>query len=194
MDTSHSSRSLLIHRLKTGDSKAYDFLMESYYKLLCGYAYSLTKDHAHAEDIVQNVFATIWTKRKKLNPELSIKSYLYKSVYNEFIDQYRKNKPVIYLEKKYLEALDEIIESEQGNFEELIQLVNKEIDKLPTKCKRIFLLNKKEGLTHIEISEYLNISLKTVEGHITRAFKTLEKKLVAKIKPILFLLYGLKTR
>ena len=89
----------LAQRLILGDCKAYDFLMNYYYQLLCVYAQSLCNDRDMAEDIVQNVFVKIWVKRKKINPDLSIKSYLYKSVYNEFINQYRKNKPVIFLEK-----------------------------------------------------------------------------------------------
>ncbi len=186
--------SFLTQELKQGNVKAYNFLVESFYKKLCSYAYMLTKDHGKAEDIVQNVFVQVWLKKKNINSNFSINNFLYKSVYNEFIDQYRKNKPVIYLEKKYLEALDLVVEKQHDNIEELMLIVDKEINKLPPKCKNIFLLNKKEGLTHIEISEYLDISTKTVEGHITRAFKILSEKLGDKIEPILFLLFNLKPR
>ena len=180
----------LAQRLISGDPKAYDLLMEFYYQNLCAYAQSLCQDHALAEDIVQNVFVKMWDKRKKINPDLSIKSYLYKSVYNEFINQYRKNKPVIYLEKKYFEAIDLVVDIEPEELESLIKLMNIEIENLPSKCKEIFLMNKKEGLTHTEISEYLNISIKTVEGHITRAFKILTEKLGAKVEAVLFLLFN----
>ncbi len=180
----------LTERLISGDCKAYDLLMNSYYQLLCVYAQSLCHDHAMAEDIVQNVFVKIWVKRKKINPDLSIKSFLYKSVYNEFIDQYRKNKPVLYLEKKYFEAIDVAVEMETEELDALIKLMNAEIDNLPSKCKEIFLLNKKEGLTHTEISEYLHISIKTVEGHITRAFKILTEKLGTKMETVLFFLFN----
>ncbi|UMB59564.1 RNA polymerase sigma-70 factor [Lutibacter sp. A80] len=182
----------LIQELKNGNDKAFNFLMETYYKNLCGYAYTLTNDKAFSEDIVQNVFVSIWTNKNNLKPNFSIKSYLFRSVYNEFIDQYRKNKPVINLEKKYLEALDIVVEKSDGEINELIDLVNKEINKLPSKCKQIFLLNKKEGLTHIEIAEYLNISIKTIEGHMTRAFKILSKKLGKEFNSIFFLLFDFK--
>src|SRR5690554_4252262 len=168
--------------------------MDSLYKKLCAYAYTLTRDHGNAEDIVQNVFVDIWINRKNINPDLSIKNYLYRSVYNGFIDQYRKNRPVIYLEKKYLEAIDLVVQNEQENLDDLMKLVHLEIDRLPSKCKQIFLLNKKEGLTHIEISEYLNISLKTVEGHMTRAFKILGKKLGEKMGVIFFLLFDFRNQ
>lgn len=182
----------LVKQLKSGNSKAYDFLLESFYQNLCAYAYTLTQRHANAEDIVQNVFVEFWINRNNLNPDFSVKNYLYKSVYNEFIDQYRKNKPVIYLEKKYLEALDLVVVNEQENLDDLIKLVNVEIYNLPPKCQRIFLLNKKEGLTHIEISEFLGISVKTVEGHITRAFKILGEKLGPKIEAVFFVLFDFR--
>ena len=181
-------------QLRMGNEKAYDFLIESYYAKLCVYAHSLTSDRPGAEDIVQNVFVDIWTRRKNINPDLSLRNYLYRSVYNGFIDQYRKNKPVIYLEKKYLEALDTVVEAEQTNLDELMVKVNKEIEKLPPRCKEIFLLNKREGLTHTEIAEHLNISTKTIEGHMTRAFRILGEKLGSKIKPILFLLFGNRSK
>jgi len=184
----------LAEQLRSGDPKAYDFLMDSMYNKLCAYTYTLIRDHGNAEDIVQNVFVEVWTNRKNIDPNLSLTNYLYRSVYNGFIDQYRKNKPVIYLEKKYLEAMDLVVQNEQENLDELIKLVHLEIDRLPSKCKQIFLLNKKEGLTHIEISEYLDISLKTVEGHITRAFKILGEKLGEKTKPIFFLLFDFRNQ
>ena len=71
-------------------------------------------------------------------------------------------------------------------------MVNKEIENLPKKCKKVFILNKKEGLTHTEISEHLGISLKTIEGHMTRAFKILEEKLGPKMETILFILFDFK--
>ena len=180
----------LAEQMKLGNSKAYDFLMNSFYQKLCGYAYTLSHDHAAAEDIVQDVFVKVWSNKKQINTSFSIKSYLYKSVYNEFINQYRKNKPVFFLEKKYLESVDLVVENTRENLDELLQLVDKQINELPPKCREIFLLNKKEGLTHLEISEHLNISIKTIEGHMTRAFKILRNKLHNEVKTIFFLLFG----
>ncbi|MCK0131891.1 sigma-70 family RNA polymerase sigma factor [Flavobacteriaceae bacterium F08102] len=191
---SFNNNAFLVDKLKEGNEKAYHFLIDTHYRNLFGYAFTLTKDKGFAEDIVQNVFANIWVNKKNINSKFSIKSYLFKSVYNEFIDEYRKNKPVILLEKKYLEALDIVIEKDYEDIDDLIKLVDIEINKLPSKCRKVFLLNKKEGLTHYEISEYLDISLKTIEGHITRAFKILSKNLGEKVKAILFLLFDFKTQ
>lgn len=181
--------------LKKGEPKAYTFLIDSYHHKLCLYAFSLTNDHDLSEDIVQNVFIRIWKIRQKLKDDFNFKSYLYKSVYNEFIDQYRKQKNVLALEKKHIDALSFIVEEEdEKSLERLIKLVKKEIQNLPPKCKETFLLSKYEGLTNIEIADYLNISTKSVEGHITKAFSILRKTLGDKINGLLFLLFSVKNK
>ena len=183
---------LFVEKLKKGDYDAYTLLMNDYYKNLCGYANLFTKDPSKSEDIVQNVFVKLWVYRKKIDSNIPIKRYLHKSVYNEFIDQYRKNKSVVTLEEKHLKAINTIIDDNSFDIEKLMTRVNDEIEKLPEKCKKVFILNKKEGLTHDEIAEYLQISKKTVEGHITRAFKILNQKLGKKIKSILIILFDFK--
>lgn len=190
MAYNYTNNEILIKRLKKGDEKAYAFLLDEYYHRLCVYANSLVKDHDKAEDIVQNVFLKTWEQRERLKSDFSIKSFFYKSVYNEFIDQYRKNQSTLALEKKYIEALDTIIEEKDvESIERLIAIVEREIQNLPPKCKEVFMLSKREGLTNIEISEYQNISIKTVEAQITKAFSILRKKL-DKLDVILFLLFG----
>lgn len=185
----------LINAVKKGDAKAYTQLVNQYHHKLCVYAFSLTKDHNLSEDIVQNVFMSIWNKKSNLREDLVIKSYLYKSVYNEFVDQYRKEKPVLSLEKKHFDVLSDIVEEEDGNsMEKLIKLVKKEIENLPPKCKQTFLLSKQDGLTNIEIAEFLNVSKKSVEAHITKAFSILRQTVGDKMNTVLFLLFGVKAK
>ncbi|MGC1633148.1 MAG: sigma-70 family RNA polymerase sigma factor [Gelidibacter sp.] len=185
----------LIEALKEGNASAYSFLMNNYHHRLCVYANSLIHDHSTAEDIVQNVFVRTWKKRDRLNPDFSISSFLYKSVYNEFIDQYRKQKTLFPLEKKYIDALSAIVEEEDSSsLDNLIITVKQEIQNLPIKYKETFLLSKQDGLTNIEIAEYKNVSLKTVEAHMTKAFSILRSKVGDKMESILFLLFGAPKR
>lgn len=183
----------LINALKRGDSKGYQFLVKNYHQKLCVYGLSLANDSDLAEDIVQNVFMSIWKNRNKLKDNFNLKSYLYRSVYNEFIDQYRKNRAVLTLEKKYIDALSYIVEEEdEKSIDNLMKVVKQEIEKLPPKCKQTFLLSKEEGLTNLEIAEYLNVSIKSVEAHITKAFTILRDSIGDKVDGILFLLFGNK--
>jgi RNA polymerase sigma-70 factor (ECF subfamily) len=164
----------LVESLIKGDEKAFTYLIEKHHHELCVYANSFTKDIYIAEDIVQNVFIRIWEKRNRLNASHSLLSFLYKSVYNEFIDQYRKNQSLFTLEKIYFETLNIVIDEEDTEtFNRTLELVNIEIQNLPPKCKEIFILSKKEGLTNVEIANYLKISIKTVEAQISNAFAAL---------------------
>ncbi|WP_422080752.1 RNA polymerase sigma factor [Ulvibacterium sp.] len=181
--------------LKKGDSKAYTYLVETYHHKLCTYAFGLIGDYDLSQDIVQNVFMKIWRQRKKLKDDIDLTNYLYKSVYNGFIDQYRKKRPVFSLEKVHIDSLKVFVQEDSENsMERLIVHVKKEIENLPPKCKQAFLLSKQEGLTNIEIAEYLNISTKSVEGHITKAFSILRKTLDAKMNGIFLLLFGVDLR
>ena len=183
----------LIKSLKKGQPEAYTFLVDVYHHKLSVYAYGLTKDSNLSEDIVQNVFVYLWKNRLKLKDNFSVKKYLYRSVYNEFIDYYRKRKSVVALEKKYIDALSLVVEEEDENsLEKLVALVKQEIENLPPKCKQTFLLSKQDGLTNIEIAEYLNVSIKSVEAHITKAFSILRKTVGGKMDGVLFLLFGVK--
>ena len=182
---------ILIKKLRKGDKEAFTSLVNAYHKPLFLYAFNLIDDVYIAEDIVQNVFLKTWEYRKRLNPEYSIKGFLYKTTYNEFVDQFNKTKLLSPLDLSYIKALNKVIDDDNSDLlKKKIELVNKGIALLPLKCKEAFILSKKEGLTNIEISEYLNISTKTVEGHLTKAYHLLRESVGSQLKKILFLLFG----
>ncbi|OCB75769.1 RNA polymerase sigma-70 factor [Flavobacterium piscis] len=187
----YDNNATLIESLSKGDEGAYNYLIDTYHHQLCVYANSLVKNIYSAEDIVQNVFIKVWEQRTRLKPDHALKSFLYKLVYNEFIDLYRKNQSLFSLEKSYYDALNSVIQEEDSeSFQRVLNVVNREIQNLPPKCKEVFILSKKEGLTNIEIAEHLDVSIKTVEAQITKAFSILRSSLEEKIKSVLFLLFG----
>lgn len=191
----YNDNNVLIDALKNGDEKAYSYLIDTYHHKLCVYANSLVKNIYSAEDIVQNVFIKVWEQRTRLKSDHALKSFLYKLVYNEFIDLYRKNQSLFSLEKSYYDALNSIVfEDDSESFQRVLNVVNKEIQNLPPKCKEVFILSKKEGLTNIEIAEHLDVSVKTVEAQITKAFSILRTSLEEKVKNVLFLLFGKKKK
>ena len=187
----YDNNATLIESLSKGDEGAYNYLIDTYHHQLCVYANSLVKNIYSAEDIVQNVFIKVWEQRTRLKPDHALKSFLYKLVYNEFIDLYRKNQSLFSLEKSYYDSLISVIqEDDSESFQRVLNVVNREIQNLPPKCKEVFILSKKEGLTNIEIAEHLDVSIKTVEAQITKAFSILRSSLEEKIKSVLFLLFG----
>ncbi len=190
MPTSYNDNIILIQALRKGEEDAFAFLIDTYHKPLFIYALSLSKDHNAAEDIVQNTFLKIWEYRKKLRTDSFIKNLLYKTTHNNFISHYRKEKNIYPINDIYIEAVNDTVENDNTELlNRKIAIVNKGIDKLPKKCKQIFLLSKQEGLSNKEIAEHLNISVKTVEGQITKAYRLLRHLIGDKIKEVLLIIF-----
>lgn len=149
-----------------------------HYNELCAYIFTLSKDRQQAEDIVQNVMLKIWKNKEKLNITTSVKSYLYKSCYYELIDTFKKNKKELnYIQQVQKETLDVFIEEDEDFVTTQINRVQVEIDKLPPKCKEIFLLNKIQGFKYREVAEQLDISIKTVEAQMSKAMSRIKEAL-----------------
>jgi RNA polymerase sigma-70 factor (ECF subfamily) len=82
------------------------------------------------------------------------------------------------LHEQYYFLLEQLT-SNEIDLSDKLKLMNLKIESLPSRTKEIFCLSKQNGLSNVEISETLNISLKTVEGHITKAFKLLRNELIS---------------
>ena len=160
--------------LKKGDESAFTELVNKYNRRLFAYAIGLSGDYSLAKDIVQDVFIKTYEYRKRLDPQFSINGFLYRSVYNQFINKYHKNKSLLKVHDEYVRFLNQVIDdSSDSEFEKMLKIVNDSIKKLPKRCQEVFVLSKKQGYTNLEISEVLDISIKTVEAHITIAFKSI---------------------
>tara|TARA_B100000900_G_scaffold52064_1_gene38395 strand:- start:1861 stop:2403 length:543 start_codon:yes stop_codon:yes gene_type:complete len=167
-----------IKRLKNNESSAWGELVNLYGDKLFAYALSLCSNHEISSEIVQQVFINVFERKDKLSTEYSLKSYLYKSTFNKFIDLHRKKKSMAILHEQYYLMLDQFaVKSEDDYLKDRLEMMNREIDKLPNKTKEVFYLSKKRGFSNIEISELLDISIKTVEGHMTKAFKLLRTEM-----------------
>lgn len=168
-----------IFKLKKGEEEAFRLLVNTYSKKLFAYVISLTGNHSLAKDIVQEVFISTYEFRNKIDPNYSLKSFLYKMAYNKFINKYYQKKADDKLKEKYFLTLKSVVDyTEDDDFEQTVERVEHSIDNLPKKCKQIFMLSKKEGLTNIEIADYLKISIKTVEAQMTIAFSKIKKDLI----------------
>lgn len=168
----------LIDALKNGEEESYRYLFDTYYNQLCIYVKKLAGETPIVEDIVQDVLINIWIKRSTLRINKSLMNYLYKSVYNEFLQYLRKEKKeILELDKlKYSLIIDRnIIEDDVQNLAVKLSRISAAIEKLPPKCKMAFKLSRYKHLKYKDIAVYMNISQKTVEIHISKALSTLRK-------------------
>jgi RNA polymerase sigma-70 factor (ECF subfamily) len=166
----------LYKNLQENDPLSWRQIINSHSDRLYAYALSLSSDHDVASDIVQQVFINLFESKDRLDPQYSLKSFLYRSTYNLFVDNYRKKKSMSILHEQYYHMLEQFVSNtDEEDFSKKVNVLNDLIETLPLKTKEVFTLSKHNGLTNTEISQILDISVKTVEGHITRAFKLLRK-------------------
>lgn len=183
----------LISELKNGSENAFKYLYKLYYSDLCNYASNLCNDDELAKDIVQRTMINIWEKGSSLSINTTVKGYLIKSVYNHFIDTQRKlKKESNKLQQLKQEVCLEFIDLSSEETENIYRLIDIEVNNLPKQCKEVFLLGKKEGLKYKEIADTLNISIKTVERHMSLALKKLRKKLNNTSKLLYLILFNCK--
>jgi RNA polymerase sigma-70 factor (ECF subfamily) len=168
-----------------GNAGSFENLFNFYCQPLISFSRRYVLDRQVAENIVQDIFVRIWTKRSGLDPDKSIKSYLFTSVKNESL-KYIRHQDV---EKRSAGKMAHSNISENNpeevlNQSELEAIIKRAISELPEKCREIFTMNRFDNLKYSEIAGILNISVKTVETQMGRALKKLRERL----KPFLMVL------
>jgi RNA polymerase sigma-70 factor, ECF subfamily len=174
VDNSQQSDNQLSTGIKNSNSSAFQILFYRYYESLYSFFWNRTQSEELAKDFVQDVFTRLWQHRDNLNPELSIKSYLFRTAQNLLIDFFRKKKT----QTASHEDLIKIEPSENpSELYDLEESVVKAISELPDDLRMVFLLNRFDGLKYKQIADSLNISIKTVESRISKTLKILRESL-----------------
>ncbi|MGE5394847.1 MAG: RNA polymerase sigma-70 factor [Candidatus Saccharibacteria bacterium] len=164
----------LLHQLKMGNEDAYHVVFHDYFPPLVAFANKYVGDLDISEEIVQVVFVKLFEKRHHLNILTSLKSYLYKMVYNDCLNAINSKKISSRHYSQYAQQMDR-----QADFQDMIEQTEKEqriyqaLDKLPPQCKLIIRQSRLEGKKNREIADELNISVRTVETQISKALKML---------------------
>ncbi|MBN2481082.1 MAG: RNA polymerase sigma-70 factor [Bacteroidales bacterium] len=169
----------IVVQVSKSDLKAFEALFRKHYEMLCTYAVRFVHDSDTAEEIVQDLFYTLWEKRMQLKIETSLKSYLYTSVHNRCL-KYLRHRNVESSYRDYYfkhNSETEATPEDITRTEEVHKIVSHTLDALPDKCSKIFRLNRFDGLRYHEIAEKLSISVKTVEANMGKALKLLRRNL-----------------
>lgn len=169
--------STLLRLLQKSDSTAFQELYNRYWNKLYFLAHKRLKSAEAAEEIVQNVFMTLWRKRKTLKindlaPYLAAVTRY--AVYHHLAAEKRRThkEEVAGNRSAATVAMEMIIDDKQ-----LLEIVKHEVNELPEKCRLVFIYNKLEDQTLPEVAERLNISVKTAEAHLTKALRLIRRKL-----------------
>jgi RNA polymerase sigma-70 factor (family 1) len=165
----------LLSLMQQGDEKAFTEIFNRYWKVVLVVAANKTGDLDEAEEIVQDIFVSLWNRREQLQLTSSLKNYLTVSVKYKVIKTLAKrNMYQKYVDhSKYANDLTDDSTQEWLAFEELRYRLGELVAELPEKCRLVYQLSRDTGYSQKQIAEELGISEKTVEAHIGKALKTL---------------------
>jgi len=178
-----------LQQMADGDMAAYRFLFDQHFPDLCNFLLIYLHSRELSEEIALEIFIYIWEKRETLQIKATFKSFLFSSAKNKAISHYRKEQKKMFTSIDTGQSVFRDDSSSQQLLEnnELREIINTAINKLPEKSKQIYLLAWEENLSHKEIAEQLGITPKTVENHVGIALRKLRESLKPYYKQIFML-------
>lgn len=167
--------------LATADSQAaLKSLYLAYFSRLMRFVSLYVDASAEAEEIVSDTFLVVWNNRKTLLNIVHFDSYLYTIARNKAISYFRtqRMKRVEWSET----TIDLFLHTDTTPEDDLItkeniDRLNAAINALPNKCRMVFKLVREDKLKYKEVAEMLDISIKTLEAHLSTAVKKLRETL-----------------
>ncbi len=164
--------------IRTKPDKALQNLYVSYYSALCNQVFILLKDRDASEDIVQEVISDMWEKKDAIIVSQSIFPYLKRACRNRALNHIRDHKRWENENEEMLLVQDHAANKDMElETQELDELISESIAQLPEKCRIVFSLSRFESMSYQEIATHLDISVKTVENHISKALRILREKI-----------------
>ncbi|WP_455496755.1 RNA polymerase sigma-70 factor [Coprobacter sp.] len=170
---------LLIEISENNNQKAFKLLFESYYPSLCIFGRRYIESEDAVEDVVQDVFTSLWENRSKINIETSAKNYLITMTRNFCLNYLQRNRT----EQNYIQGKINLFDTGTNDSEEVVlfselkSLMIETLKSLPIEYQRVFIMSRFENKNYREIAEALGISVKSVERYKMRTEKKLRENL-----------------
>lgn len=184
------SEKLTVKQLIQGNEQSFRKLFDTYRNDLYRFSLSMVVSEVHAEEIVQEVFLKLWINRATLNPELSIKSYLFTITRNTTISFLKKaannsklREEIFYKSQKLANTTENYLREIELN-----SILQDALNRLPPRRRLIFEMSRNEGKSYREISKDLNISQNTVRNQLSMALETLRGYLLKNTEVAIILL------
>jgi RNA polymerase sigma-70 factor (ECF subfamily) len=169
----------VLGKIQSGNESAYEMIFKTLYNPLCRYAWSFLEDKEEAEEVVQSAFITVWEKRRSLDIQTSLKSYLYRMVRNGCLNviKHEKVKQQHVAHELAVSEVSYESVSQKVYATELESKITEALKALPEQCRLVFQLSRFEELKYQEIADQLQISVKTVENHMGKALRIMREQL-----------------
>ncbi len=178
VESSHEEREWLI-LLRGGSYSAFEFIYHRYKSRIAGAILRMLKDPDLVDDLLQELFVRLWEHRSTIDPDQSIKAYLFRVADNLVYDTFRRIAKDKRAQERIFGLMTEIGSETEDQFlaQEERRAIEAAIALLPPKRRKVFVLCKLESKSYEEVSSLLNISLSTVNDHIYKANQFLRQYL-----------------
>lgn len=180
-----TDKNTLLQEFRGGNPKALQYIFTTYYPRLKNFALRFVNDNDIAEDIIQENFIKLWEKHDSLKIN-SLSAFLFTMIRNSCLNHLKSK---VVSSTQSLDLLTESNPNEQlyvtdftGDTENLLlteelkSQIDATLDKLPKRCREVFVMSRFDGLKNKEIAAELEISLKVVEKHITKALSIFSER------------------
>lgn len=163
--------------LRTGDRDAFREIYFRYRDKLWYFCVGLLKSEEQADDTVQEVFLKLWEFRNFLDPELSLSSFLYTVTRNRVLNYFRDmdTERQVKISLSRMRPADDSATDWELSMQQYKELLMEAIEQLPPKRKIIFNMSRIENRSHKEIAAIMNISVNTVQEHISESLRSIKK-------------------
>ncbi|MBC9930281.1 sigma-70 family RNA polymerase sigma factor [Chitinophaga qingshengii] len=168
---------------------AFKTLFDRYWEKLYVYAFNRLKSEADAQDIVQEVMISLWSRRATLDIETSLAAYLHTAVQYEVLNHFSRTARMADRSMEYEQTILPELNSYTAplHLKELATMAANEITRLPEKMQQVYRLRQEKNLSVKEISGLLNISEQTVRNQLNASYQKLKKHLKEAILLAIFL-------
>ena len=176
--------------IRNGDELAFEIFFTMEFNNVAYFVAAYIGNNSAAKDIAQEAFISLWDRRDQIDPKYNIRSYLFTIARNRTLNYIRDNrlKQKNSLEQENLNlnfyALSHPSVIQEIDALEIEKLIERTLEQLPEKIRRIFNMSRVENLTYKEIAEKENISIKAVEYQIKKALDIFRKRLGNYTKPL----------
>jgi RNA polymerase sigma-70 factor (ECF subfamily) len=173
--TDQELASLLSH----GDQQAYTEIYKRYHAPVYIHVFNKLRNREESKDLVHDLFSNLWLKHEEFRLQTSLKAYLFTAARYKVFDWISHRQ----IQSEYISSIATFMEAGECITDHLVrerqlmELIDLEIAALPIKMREIFELSRKDGFSHKEIAEHLDISEKTVKKQVNNSLKILRTRL-----------------
>ncbi len=161
-------------------------IFNQYYQPLVQYGNTFMKDLDEAEDVVQQVFVSVWEKRESTEIHTSLRALLYRAVHNACLNRIKQQKVRRDYAQSEVQNHHDHAVSDPLQEKELQQKIEEAVSLLPEQCAKIFRMSRFEQLKYQEIADKLGLSIKTIENQMGKALKLMRENLREYLPVLIF--------